>query len=146
MINTTRRDLIAALGAVAALPAGRLLAATTGGDGQPFSWDMLKAHAATLARQPYKAPPPPAPGVDHVDYDALNAIQFKASATQLKAPSGGVRFFPITHFQPIPVEIFLVDGNVAKPFRYSPNLFAMPADSPLAKLGPNGGLSGFRAM
>jgi len=146
MTNTTRRDLIAALGAVAALPSGRLMAAMTKGEAQPFSWERLKAYAGSLAHQPWKAPPPPAPGVDRVDYDALNAIQYKPSATQLKSPSGGIRFFPITHFQPTPVQIFIVDGNVARPFHYSPDLFEMPATSPLAALGPNGGLSGFRAM
>ncbi len=44
------------------------------------------------------------------------------------------------------MQIFIVDGDVARPFHYSPALFDMPASSPLAALGANGGLSGFRAM
>jgi glucans biosynthesis protein len=147
MTSTTRRDLLAALGAVAALPPGRLMAATRG-EAQPFSWDRLKVQAAQMARQPYRAPPPPPAGVDKVTYDALNSVRYKPSATQLRAPGdgGGMRFFPINHFQPQPVSVFLVDGDVARPFHYSPALFEMPADSPLAALGPNGGFSGFRAM
>ena len=148
MTKTTRRDLLAALGAVAALPPGRLFAAATKGEARPFSWERLKAEAAALVRQPWTPPPPPPAGVSRVDYDALNAIQYKASATQLRAPGGGggLRFFPINHFQPTPVSIHLVEGNVARPFHYDPALFDMPADSPLAALGSNGGFSGFRAM
>ena len=95
---------------------------------------MLKAHAATLARQPYMAPPPPAPGVDDGRATTRSTrSSIKASATQLKAgDDGGVRFFPITHFQPTPVEIFLVDGDVAQAVPLQPDLFDMPADSPLA--------------
>ena len=148
MTTTTRRDLLAAFGAVAALPAGRLLAAATKGEAQPFSWPALKALAARMAHQPYAPPPPPPAGVDKVTYDALNAVQYKANATQLRAPGGGagVRFFPINHFQPQPVSIFLVEGNVAKPFHYDPALFDMPADGPLAAMGDRAGFSGFRAM
>ncbi|NIJ32821.1 glucan biosynthesis protein [Sphingomonas oligoaromativorans] len=147
MTNTTRRDLLAALGAVAALPSGRLWAAATRGEAHPFSWERLKADAAALARRPWTPPPPPPVGVGRIDYDALNSVQYKAAATQLRGPTGGgVRFFPINHFQPTPVEIFLVEGNMARPFHYSPALFDMPADSPLAALGSHGGFSGFRAM
>ncbi|WBO23421.1 glucan biosynthesis protein [Sphingomonas abietis] len=144
---TSRRTLLAAFGAIAALPPGGLLAATRG-EGQPFSWPKLKALAAQMAGQPYKAPPPPPAGADKITYDALNAVQYKASATQLRTPGGGggVRFFPINHFQPQPVEIFLVEGNVAKPFHYDPAVFDMPADGPLAQMGGHAGFSGFRAM
>ncbi|MDB5736378.1 MAG: glucan biosynthesis protein [Sphingomonas bacterium] len=145
-MDTTRRTLIAALGAVAALPSSRLMAAATKGEAQPFSWERLKAQAAALARKPYAPPPPAMPGTDAISYDALNHIQYRASAEQLRGPSGGVRFFPVTHFQPQPVAINLVEGDVARPFHYSPSLFDMPADSPLAALGDKGGLSGFRAM
>jgi glucans biosynthesis protein len=147
MTKTTRRDLLAALGAIAALPPGRLMAATTKGEAQPFSWDRLKARAAVLARQPYKPPTPGPAGVERIDYDALNSIQYKAANTQLRSSAGGgVRFFPIARFQPNPVEIYLVDGDVARPFHYNPDLFDMPADSPLRALGDRAGFSGFRAM
>jgi glucans biosynthesis protein len=147
-MDTTRRDLLAALGAVAALPSGRLLAAATKGEAQPFSWERLKAQAAAMSRRPFIPPPPPPPGVQAVSYDALNHIQYRDTATQLRgaASDGGVRFFPITHFQPDAVSIFLVEGNVARPFHYTPARFDMPADSPLAALGAKGGLSGFRVM
>ncbi|WP_235785723.1 hypothetical protein [Sphingomonas sp. PR090111-T3T-6A] len=62
MTNTTRRDLLAALGAVAALPSGPLWAAATRGDAHPFSWERLKADAAALARRPW-TPPRPRPPV-----------------------------------------------------------------------------------
>jgi periplasmic glucans biosynthesis protein len=147
MTETTRRTFLAALGAVAALPPGTLFAAAAG-PAQPFSWDKLKAQAAALARKPYAPRAKPPAGVADVTYDALNSVQYKTSATQLRlaGKGGGVRFFPINHFQPQPVEIFLVEGNVARPFHYDPALFDMPQDGPLAKLGRNGGFSGFRVM
>jgi glucans biosynthesis protein len=136
------------MGAIAALPAARLSAATAGTAGQPYSWEALKARAAALARKPYVPPPKPAPGVAAISYDALNAIHYRGDKTQLTGSKddGGVRFFPITQFQPTPVGIYLVAGGVAKPLEFSPSLFDMPADSPLGKLGANGGLSGFRVM
>lgn len=147
-MTTTRRDLIAALAAVAALPAGRLAAAARpAAAGQRFSWEGLVAQAAALAKRPYAKRAPAAAGIAAVDYDALNSIKFKAAATQLRGASGGgVRFFPVNRMQPLPVEIFVVDGDVARPFAYHPGLFEMPADSPLAKLGDDAGFSGFRAM
>ncbi|HET8613348.1 MAG TPA: glucan biosynthesis protein [Sphingomonas sp.] len=143
---TTRRDFLAAIAALAALPAGRLDAAT--GSGQRFSWESLQAEAAALARKPYAPPPAPPAGVKRVTYDALNSIHYRPSATQLRgsADDGGVRFFPINLHQPWPVAIFLVQGGVARPFRYSPALFDMPSNGPLAALGDHGGFSGFRVM
>ncbi|USI71965.1 glucan biosynthesis protein [Sphingomonas morindae] len=144
-MTTTRRALIAAMSAIAALPAGRLAAATA--PGQPFSWDWLKAEAARLAARPFTARPDAPAAIAAVDYDALNAISYKAGATQLAgAGFGGVRFFPINKMQPKPVAIFLVENNIAHPFDYRPALFDMPASSPLAKLGDRAGFSGFRAM
>ncbi|HEY0271515.1 MAG TPA: glucan biosynthesis protein [Sphingomonas sp.] len=141
----SRRDLLAL---IAALPAARLRAATGKTSGQPYSWETLKARAAAMAHHPYVPPPKPAPGIAAVDYDALNSIHYRGDKTLLTGSKddGGVRCFPITHFQPTPVGIFVVEDGTARPLHYSPFLFDMPADSPLGKLGPNGGLSGFRVM
>ena len=144
-MTTNRRDLLAALATLAALPSGAL-AAVPRRNGTRFSWAWLQQQAAALARRPYAPPPPPVAGIDKVDYDALNSIHYKAAETRLKGAEGGVRFFPINRIQPTPVEIFLVDGDVATPFTYAPAMFDMPASSPLAALGDKGGLSGFRAM
>jgi glucans biosynthesis protein len=146
-MTTSRRDLLAAFAAVSALPATRLSAAVAPVGGQRFSWEWLKTQAAALARKPHAPPPPPPAGIDRVDYDALNSIRYKASATQLRdATGGGVRFFPINKIQNKPIQVFIVDGDVARPFRYSPALFDMPADSPMQALGAQGGFSGFRVM
>jgi glucans biosynthesis protein len=142
-MQTTRRDLLAALAAVAALPPGRLAAAGPGGR---FSWAALQDYAAKLAKRPYAAPPKPPAGIGAIDYDALNAVHYKPAATQLRGAAGGVRFFPVNRFQPTPVRIYIVDGDNARPFAYSPSLFDMPAGGPVAKLGSGGGFSGFRAM
>ncbi|WP_419825386.1 glucan biosynthesis protein [Sphingomonas sp.] len=139
-MSTTRRDLLAALAAVATIPPGRLAAA---GQGSRFSWAALQEYAAKLARRPYATPARPPAGIDAIDYDALNAVHYKATATQL---GGRVRFFPVNRFQPIPVRIYVVDGDYARPFLYSPTLFNMPAGGPLATLGAAAGFSGFRAM
>lgn len=145
-MTTNRRDLLAALATLAALPSGAIAAVVPRRGGARFSWEWLQQQAAALAKQPYAPPPPPVVGIDKVDYDALNTIHYKGSETRLKGAEGGVRFFPINRIQPTPVEIYLVDGDVATPFVYSPSLFDMPASSPLAALGDKGGLSGFRAM
>ena len=73
------------------------------------------------------------PGVQAVSYDALNQIHYRGSKTVLTGSSddGGVRFFPITRFQPTPVGIYLVENGVAAPFHFNPDEFDMPADSPL---------------
>ncbi len=144
-MTTNRRDLLAAIATLAALPPGALSAAARPG-GARFSWAWLQQEAATRARRPYSPPPPPTAGIDKVDYDALNLIHYKASATRLKGAEGGVRFFPVNRIQPTPVAIHLVDNDVATPFVYSPAMFDMPATGPLAALGDKGGLSGFRAM
>jgi glucans biosynthesis protein len=146
--GTSRRDILALMGALAALPATQLRAATAKVDGQHYSWETLKARAAALAQRPFVPPPKPAPGVDAVSYDALNSIHYRGDKTVLKGSKddGGVRFFPITRFQPTPVGIYLVEDGIARPLQFSPDLFDMPADSPLGKLGANGGLSGFRVM
>jgi periplasmic glucans biosynthesis protein len=144
----TRRDLLSAAAVAALGPTGRLAAAATAGAaGQPFSWDWLQRQAVALAARPFTPPPPPAAGTDRITYDAMNEVRYKAAATQLRGASGGgVRFFPVNKFQPRPVEIFIVDGNVARPFHYRPDLFDMPPNSPLAALGDRAGFSGFRAM
>lgn len=119
------------------------------GPTQPFSFERLKSEARALAARPYRPPAgPPEAAVRAVDYDALNSISYRPSATLWgQAPGdGGVRFFPVSRAATHPVAMHVVEGGLARPVVYAPALFDMPADSPLRALGANGGFGGFRVM
>jgi glucans biosynthesis protein len=119
------------------------------GPPRPFSFERLKAQAKALAARPYRPPTgPPEAEVQAVDYDALNAISYRPSATLWgQTPGdGGVRFFSVSRAATYPVAMHVVEGGAARPVAYSPGLFDMPADSPLRALGDRGGFGGFRVM
>jgi periplasmic glucans biosynthesis protein len=133
----TRRDALAA--ALAAPAAGALPAWAAG---PAFSWDALRARALELARRPYLPPPPPPASVEHVSYDALNHISYRADRALWPGTPQEVRFFPQTHFARDQVAIAAVEGGRVRELPYSRDLFAggtvLPTDA--------GGFSGFRAM
>ena len=95
MTETTRRDIMMALGAVGLLPAAALAqrrpAGTRGGQagvnstpalGRPesFSWEALQQRAAALARAPYRAPVKVA-AAEAIDYDAVGSIGYRPERT-----------------------------------------------------------------
>lgn len=151
-MEVNRRWTLSALLAAAAAP--ELARAQTGswpteaplGPPEPFSFERLKVRARALAAQPYRPPAgPPAEMVRAVDYDAVGQISYKPQATLWRGDRG-VRLFPISAAARTPVTIHVVAGGQARPVIHASELFDMPADSPLRRLGDNPGFGGFRAM
>jgi glucans biosynthesis protein len=146
----SRRQLMAAALSLAASP---VLAEAGGASGPPlgpptpFSFDQLRAQAAASARRPY-APPPVAPGLAAVDYDAIGAIAYRPDKT-LWAGQGdaAVRFFHLGRYANRPVRIYAVEGGQARQVLYSEGLFDV-RDAALARrlAGAARGFAGFRAM
>jgi glucans biosynthesis protein len=83
-----------------------------------------------------------------VDYDAFGRIAYRPSATLWGDAPGdrGVRFFTMGRPAPLPVAMHVVDGALSREVIYSPDLFDIPADSPLRRLGAAAGFGGFRIM
>ena len=125
-------------GAFAAQPRGRPA-------GQPFSWDWLRGHAATLARGKARRLPQPDPRAQAVDYDAVNRISFLPDHALFKDDGYAVRFFPIGRFAATPIRTSIVEGGRARPIEHSSDMFAVrPGDGPAPPILP--GVSGFRVM
>jgi glucans biosynthesis protein len=157
-LQPTRRSAVATLlAAAASLAADPALAARRGdwpsevklGPARPFSFDGLRAMVRALARKGYKPPLAPPPALTHaVDYDAFGHAVYRPDATLWGQRPGdeAVRFFPMGFAAPIPVAVSVVSGSQARPVTFADDLFDMPADSPLRRLGPNAGFGGFRVM
>jgi len=143
MSKTSRRDIILALGALGILPGAaraqtrtRRQAQPGSGKVEPFSWDSLKARAAALASQPYRAPAKVA-AAEAIDYDAVGSITYKPDRTL----AGGIRLFPLGRYAPTPVAIHIVEGGQARAVDFTPDLFQATAGHHAAL-----GLAGFRAV
>jgi periplasmic glucans biosynthesis protein len=157
MVDPSRRSAVAGLlglGAAGLAPGWTAHAAAWPreialGPAGPFSFEGLKAQAATLAARPYRAPAgPPANIVEAIDYDASGAIAYKPTASLWsdRAGDGSIRFFPLGRYARTPVEMNVVAEGQARAVRYSAGLFDMPAGSPARRLGHAGGFAGFRVM
>jgi glucans biosynthesis protein len=147
MSSFSRRDLIAASGAAALFPQALRAQTRSKARGSAFSWASLVAQAERLSRSPYQDVAPRA-GAAKVNYDALHKAVFKDERMLWGDLPGdtSVRFFPVHQFAAQPVTIHVVEGGQAKPIVYDPTMFDMPADHPLAQMGPDAGFSGFRLM
>ena len=155
-----RRQSIALLGALLAFggdalaspPRGRSRPPSRQPSGQPFSWDWLRARAATLARAKALPLPQADPRAHALDYDAVNRVTFRPDHA-LFAPDGvddgyAVRFFPIGRYAATPVRTAIVEDGRARPIELSSEMFAVRpganADDPAPPILP--GVSGFRVM
>jgi glucans biosynthesis protein len=153
MPDLSRRRLIGAsagLAVAGALPVASAWAAAAGpplGPPQPFSFERLKALAGTLARRPY-APPPPAPALADVDYDAVGQIQYRPEMTLWGSRGGDatIRFFHLSRYARRPVKIFAVENGAAREVLYSESLFAIGDPALARRLARENGFAGFRAM
>lgn len=151
-MDVNRRWTLSALLAAAAAPE---LAHAQGADfpsqaplgpPEPFSFERLKARARALAGEPYRPPQGPPPElVRAVDYDAVGQISYKPETTLWRGDRG-VRLFPVSAAARTPVAIHVVAGGQARQVIHANELFDMPADSPLRKLGDTSGFGGFRVM
>src|SRR6185369_7155292 len=142
----TRREHFASLAALALLAPASARAAA-GGRAEPFSWEILVARAQALARRPYE----PVEARQHahgVDYDSLGQIAYRADKTLWPSTTANssVRFFPLSRYAQVPVEIATVQGGKATPFRYDPLLFDAKSAEMRALLAKSDGFAGFRAL
>lgn len=136
----TRRHAIAALLASGALP--RLAAAA--GEGSDFSWDKLKSFALARARTRFGGLPPANPAAALIDYDTVGRISYRTDKTLWPSSGHGVRFFPLSKFAASPVMVAIVENGRARPFGFTPDLFAITPGPGAPHVLP--GLSGFRLM
>ena len=138
----TRRHSLALLLASGALGAAAKPARAPAA--QAFSWDALKAMALNRASQPWHGPTPPNPAAAAVDYDSVGRIQYRAQRA-LFGGTHGVQFFPLSRYAATPVDIFVVENGMARPFAFSPDLFQIARGTGAApRVLP--GFSGFRVM
>lgn len=119
------------------------------GDEVTFTEQWLFTKAQNLARAPFVAPKLELPaGLGDLNSQQYQSIRYKSDATVWKNDKAPFQLQCFhTGFQyKVPVDINLIDGGVARPFKYSPSLFdfatpvvAPPADS-------QSGFSGLRTM
>jgi glucans biosynthesis protein len=117
------------------------------GEAAPFSFDLLKAYAKSLAGRAYVPPPSPSPDVlTRIDYDAHGKIRFKTEDALWAEGPGPfpVTFFHLGRYFQKPVHMHVVEGGRAREILYDDAYFDMPADSPAHELPRNAGFAGFR--
>ena len=148
---TTRRTLLAAglaAGALPLLPRWAEAAGLKTGEPAPFSLDILKDMAATLAGQPYAPEAVPQDDIlESLDYDRHNQITFRSDAMLWGDVPGAakVRFFHPGRYFKAPVQISVLEDGTAREILFSRDLFDMPKDNPAARL-ENAGFAGFAVM
>lgn len=141
----TRREHFAALAGLALIaPAA---ASTVVARAKPFSWQGLIAQAQSLSRQPWR-PIAPRHHAHAVDYDAVGRIAYRPDKTLWGGDkaANSVRFFPLSRYAQVPVEISVVENGAATPFPYAPALFEASTRELTDFLIESGGFAGFRAM
>ncbi|MBK1624658.1 glucan biosynthesis protein [Afifella marina] len=157
MMKISRRAALAGGGALALSPfASRSFAApnveTDGilyGPTQPFSFDLLKETAKTLAEAPWE---PPASNMaeilDKIDYDAYFQISYRKDRTLHLGGDGGapIQLFHLGRYQKDPVTIAVVKDGKAHEVLYRQSYFDMPAGHIARSLPQSIGFAGFRVM
>ena len=118
------------------------------GEPQPFTFETLKARAKEMAANPYVAPRPASPVVDQVDFDAVQAIKFRADRALWPSGPGPcpVRLFHVDRFNPLGVRINELSNGQARELIYSPDCFDYKNATLASTLPPDLGFSGFRVM
>ena len=150
-LRPTRRTLLAAglaAGATPLLPRWAAAAPIDTGPPVPFSFEMLRDMARTLAEQPYVEPAiPDAALLESIDYDLHNQITYKPDRMLWGDVPGAakVRFFHPGRYFKLPVEISVLADGTARELIFSTDLFDMPADHPARKL-THAGFAGFAVM
>jgi glucans biosynthesis protein len=156
MSNVSRRQVLAAGGAwglVMALAASARAGVTPSmrpnfGDPTPFSFEGLRARAKDMAGKPYAAPTPASAAVQDVDFDAVQAIKFRADRALWPDGPGPcpVRLFHVDKFNPLGVRINALSNGEARELIYSSDCFDYKNADLANALPPDLGFSGFRVM
>lgn len=154
-MSINRRSLLkngAVAAGFAAMPVSFRQALAQGAAAVPFSYDALIERARAAAAVPYVPPYQPLPEVvQQIDYDAHGKIRFRTEAAPFSGAPGtpGGAGYPLECFHlgkyfTKRVKMFIVSGDQAAEFAYSPDLFDMPADSVAHQLPHDSGFAGFR--
>ncbi len=117
------------------------------GQALPFSFDVLKAQAKELAKQPYVAPPMPAPDVvAKIDYAIHGTLKYRTNVALFANGPGQfpATFFHLGQFFQKTVRMHAVDGGQQREIIYEPSYFDMPSNSIARRLPENVGFAGFR--
>jgi periplasmic glucans biosynthesis protein len=155
MSIVSRRQVLATAGPWALLMAVAGMAPARGalppprfGPPQPFSFDLLRERAKALAAKPYVAAAPAPKIVDAVDFDAVQAIKFRADRELWPSGPGAcpVRLFHVDRFNQQPVRINELSHGSAREIVYSPDCFDYKNADLAHKLPADLGFSGFRVM
>jgi len=156
MIRFDRRQFLASaplaltFAGIGAFPARAASPDDSGyGPPRPFSFDDVRNTAKALAAKAYAATPAAAANiVSQIDFDVVQKIKFRADRSIWRDGPGPfpVRLFHLDKFNPLPVRINIVDGNNAREVIYSVQDFDYGDSGLQARLPPNLGFSGFRAM
>ena len=150
-LRPTRRSLLAAglaAGTMPLLPRWAAAAPIDTGPPVPFSFDMLRDMAKSLAAEPYVEPSvPDAALLESIDYDLHNQITYKPDRMLWGDVPGAakVRFFHPGRYFKVPVEISVLEDGTARELQFSTDLFDMPPDHPARKL-THAGFAGFAVM
>ena len=161
MTDFDRRSLLTAMAAASAFglmpasvtPAEAQAAAGSGAlklqDPEPFSFELLKQEARTLAAQPYKAPMLPANDiVKQLNYEEWGRVTFNTDAALFADGPGEfpVTFFHLGMFFAKSVDMLVVKDGTSREIVYDQAMFNIPADSPARKLPKGIGFAGFRVQ
>lgn len=144
LVSTT-----ALAGAYALSPLKALAHAELPGNGQPFSFNALVAHARSLANQPYN---PPAPRyeklLDDLGYETfmgIHARRDKALWANEDTPVT-VEFFHLDQNAREPVSIHVVEDARTRTISYAPDLFRYDDPEVAKRLPDDLGFAGFRLV
>jgi glucans biosynthesis protein len=150
-----RRSLIAALAlgpVLGRLMAGRAAPAASAagpqlGEGVPFSFDLLREQARTLAAAGYEPPPENVPeALVQLNYDQYRDIRFRPDAALWREEGlpFRVQFFHPGFFYRASVPVHVVKEGTARPVLYSADLFDYGHNEGLGGFSPDLGFAGFR--
>lgn len=142
--STTRREHFASLAAFALLIPS--LAHAADEKGAAFSWPILVARAKALAGKPWR-PVELRSHAHAIDYDAVGQIGYRADKTLWEDnASGGIRFFPLSRYAQMPIDVSVVANGRATPFRYEAGLFEANTPELTKLMSESDGFAGFRIM
>lgn len=140
----TRREHFASLAAFALFTLA--LARAAGASAEPFSWPILVARAKALAGKPWR-PVDLRSHAHDIDYDAVGQIGYREDKTLwADNAGGGVRFFPLSRYAQMPIEVSIVANGRATPFRYDAALFDTKTPALTKLMAESDGFAGFRIM
>ena len=119
---------------------------TDGAAATPFSWDILKEMAKSVAAEPFKPFPELDPALQQLNYDQFRDISFDADKEIWRGISDDfhIQLFHDGYIYREPVDIFLVADGKATKLRYDRSLFHFGPAEKRVQLPDEAGFSGLR--